>query len=137
MRMTGVTLSVIVGGFAVYMTSGDLALCISGTRVHSLSVWSGYWLDGIYMRCTGDGGEVVIPPEFNVDPGGGEEGDICAGTAGLESIQWHHTTTQSNDVISYVNITCLGGEIHHLADRYVGNYMQILVWDSDLEWNSI
>ena len=76
----------IVIGYVINTSSGVNVPCPAGSRVYSLFVWSGHWLDGIYVRCTGDSDEQAIPDEFDEDPGGGEDADICAGTAGFQSI---------------------------------------------------
>ena len=98
----------------VAVVSASLAPCSAGTRVYSLSVWSGFWLDGLVMRCTGDGVEQTIPPEFNDRPGGKEEEEICAGTRGVKSIEWG-VPGFFEYIMVYVNITCLDNELYNFA----------------------
>ena len=66
------------------------------------------------MRCTGDDEEEIIPPDFNDHPGGVEEGDICAGTGGVKSIEWGVPDTSSHLMV-YLNITCMDNETYHFA----------------------
>ena len=109
-------LTAIVIGYVINTPSGVNVQCPAGTMVYSLSVWSGHWLDGLYVRCTGDSDEQAIPDAFDEDPGGGEDADICAGTAGLQSIEWLIPSEHEN-LISYLNITCLNNETYRFADR--------------------
>ena len=98
----------------VAVAFGVLVPCSAGARVYSLSVWSGFWVDGLVMRCTGDGVEQTIPPEFNDRPGGKEEEEICAGTRGVKSIEWG-VPGFFEYIMVYVNITCLDNELYNFA----------------------
>ena len=100
----------------VAVVSASLAPCSAGTRVYSLSVWSGFWLDGLVMRCTGDGEEQSIPPDFNDHPGGEESGEICAGTGGVESMEWG-VPDLYNMIMVYVNITCRDNDTYQVANE--------------------
>ena len=114
--MAGTALTAIVVARAVSIASSVNALCPAGTRVYSLTVWSGHWLDGLVMRCTGDSDEQPIPSELNEDPGGSEVDGICAETAGVKSIEWL-VPADRESVMTYVNITCLDNEIYRFANR--------------------
>ena len=115
MKPASIFLKAIAVGAAIWTSSGLNASCSLGTRVYSLTVWSGYWLDGLVMRCTGESDEnYYIPEELKDDPGGEEEGDICAGTAGVQSIHWN--LPNAADVLVYLNITCQDNETYQFAD---------------------
>ena len=96
------------------IVSGVNVPCFAGTRVYSLDVWSGYWLDGLIMRCTGDKGALTIPPEFNDVPGGEEQEGICAATGGVQNIEWGVPDRLYGMV--YLNITCLDNETYHFSN---------------------
>ena len=100
----------------VAVVSASLAPCSAGTRVYSLSVWSGFWLDGLVMRCTGDGEEQSIPPDFNDHPGGEVSEEICAGTGGVDRIEWG-VPSFFNIIMVYVNITCRDNETYQVANE--------------------
>lgn len=117
--MTRVALRAGVIAFAVPIASGVNVLCPAGTRVYSLTVWSGGWLDGMYMRCTGGGEQKAIPSEFDEDPGGDNHDDICAGTGGLRSMKWDIPSASDHPVMVYGNITCLNDKPVFFADRWV------------------
>ena len=106
--------------FAVYSTvavaSAVFVPCSAGARVYSLSVWNGYWVDGLVMKCTGDGDEQTIPPEFNDHPGGEESEEICAGTGGVERIEWG-VPNDFKFIMVYVNITCRDNETYQVANE--------------------
>ena len=113
MRTRG-TLRAVLACFTAAIASGVNVPCPAGTKVYSVSVWSGHWLDGLIMRCTGDSDEEDIPEEFNDDPGGDEDADICAGTGGVQSLQWEDPVDYA--VILYLNITCLDNQTYQFAD---------------------
>lgn len=83
--------------------------------MYSLTVWSGEWLHGVLMRCTGGSEEHALPPEFNDYPGGTETEDVCADAGGVQSIEWG--VPQDFLVMVYVNITCLDNETYHFVNR--------------------
>ena len=111
---TGSTALSVIAFCSVVVASGDYVPCSAGTRVYSLNVWSGYWLDGLIMRCTGDGKEQIIPPDFYAELGGGERQGICAGTGGVQSIEWGVPDRVYGMV--YLNITCLDNETYHFSN---------------------
>ena len=96
------------------IVSGVNVPCFAGTRVYSLDVWSGYWLDGLIMRCTGDTEAQTIPPEFTDAHGGEEHDGICARTGGVQSIRWGVPDRLYGMV--YLNITCLDNATYHFSN---------------------
>ena len=101
---------------SVTVASDVVVPCSAGARVYSLSVWSGFWVDGLVVRCTGDDEEHTIPPDFYDHPGGVEEEDMCAGTGGVESIEWG-VPKDFNYLMVYANITCVDNETYYLANE--------------------
>ena len=116
MTVTLTAIKAVVACSTVAMASTVLVPCSAGTRVYSLSVYSGYWVDGLIMRCTGDSDEQTIPPQFNDDPGGAKEEDFCAGTGGMKSIEWG-VPEDLNFIMTHVTITCVDNETYHLANE--------------------
>ena len=100
---------------SVAEASAVLVPCFAGARVYSLSLWSDFWVDGLVVRCTGDGEEQTIPPDFNDHPTGVEEEEICAGTGGVGSIKWG-VPGYFDHIMVYANITCLNNDTYHLAN---------------------
>lgn len=107
-------MAIVTSSASVTIASGINVPCAAGTRVYSLTVWSGYWLDGLVMRCTGDSDEQTIPPGFNEQPGGENAEGICAGTEGVRSIEWGVPDGLYGMV--YLNITCLDNETYHFSN---------------------
>lgn len=105
---------IVICSASVAISSGINEPCSTGTRVYALTVWSGHWLDGLVMRCTGDGEEETIPQEFNDNPGGEQAGSICAGTGGVQSMEWG--VPKSYYVMVYLNITCLDNQTYHFSN---------------------
>ena len=103
----------IVVDLAATIVSGVLVPCPTGTRVNSLTVYSGNWLDGLIMRCTGDNDELTIPEEFNDAPGGVKEEGICAGTGGVQGMRWD---IPQSSIMVYLNITCMDNSTYQFAD---------------------
>ncbi|CAM9764033.1 unnamed protein product [Ectocarpus sp. 4 AP-2014] len=109
----------------VYSALGINVPCDSGTRVYSLSAFHGSWLDGIEIVCTG-GGQEYIPPDYNLEVGDGQGGGssdaICAGTAGVESIEWSQVSLtgvlpySTTEVVVNATITCADGSAQTVAD---------------------
>ncbi|CAM9304719.1 unnamed protein product [Ectocarpus sp. 12 AP-2014] len=108
----------------VYSALGINVPCDSGTRVYSLSAFHGSWLDGIEIVCTG-GGQEYIPPDYNLEVGDGQGGvpsdAICAGTAGVESIEWFQVSLTgvlpySTTVVVNATISCADGSAQTVAD---------------------
>lgn len=109
----------------VYTALGINVPCDSGTRVYSLSAYHGSWLDGLEMVCTG-GGQDYIPPDYNLEAGDGQGGlpsdAICAGTAGVESIEWFQVEVtwllpSTTNIVVNVTISCADGSTHTVADE--------------------
>lgn len=117
MKVAGAVFWAIVVGHMATAASGVNVPCSAGTRVYSLTVWSGYWLDGLVMRCTGDSEEEPIPSELNDDAGGSDVEGICAGTEGVKSLEWL-VPTAIDSVMTYVNITCLDNATYEFANRW-------------------
>ena len=116
MVFTRAATSVVVAICATTLIASSVHVpCPAGTRVYSLSVWSGKWLDGMYMRCTGDSDEQAIPTDFNENPGGDKYDGICAGTAGVQSIAWDIPTTSDGRIV-HGNVTCLNSTTHFFAE---------------------
>ena len=117
MIVVGAVYRAAVACSVVSMASGVYVPCPAGTRVYSLSVWSGGWLDGLYMRCTGGSEQHAIPAEFNEDPGGDAFDGICAGTGGVHSIAWDIPSDSGHLRMAHGNITCLDDATSFFADR--------------------
>lgn len=109
----------------VYSALGINVPCDSGTRVYSLSAFHGSWLDGIEIVCTG-GGQEYIPPDYNLEVGDGQGGvpsdAICAGTAGVESIEWFQVSVAgvspySTTVVVNATISCADSSAQTVADE--------------------
>lgn len=86
--------------------------CPAGTWVSSLTAWSGAWIEGISMTCTGGSQLGPFPREYG--GGGRMTPGICGGTDGLQSLTWSRTEPLrelgSNSAVVHINATCLGGE---------------------------
>lgn len=115
MTLVGALLKAVVVCSAFARVSSINVPCPTGTRVYSLSTWSGHWLDGVVVRCTGDSDDQTIPPDYNQEGGGAEDGNICAGTEGVQSIEWS-SSSFGEGVVVYVRITCLDGTSTLVAD---------------------
>lgn len=112
----------------VVISSSDEANCTPGTRVFSLTMWHGSFLDSIGVRCTGAEQEQLEVPDGlsdwgNDDVGGGADDDVCASTAGVKSIEWTpvlfaglESFGDSPVTVAGVNITCMDGEEYRFAD---------------------
>ncbi|CAM9864532.1 unnamed protein product [Scytosiphon promiscuus] len=110
------------------LASGDHVTCASGTRVYSLTVWHGTFLDSIDVRCTGVDQEQLEVPDghsdwTNDDVGGGADEDVCASTAGIKSIEWSQVWVpglvsfgEYPPTVAGVNVTCADGEEYRFAD---------------------
>lgn len=89
-----------------------LSSCPTGTSVSSLTAWSGAWIEGISLTCTGGIQTEPIPLEYR--GGGRMMPGICGGTDGLQSLTWARTEPlwelSSNNAVVHVNVTCLDGE---------------------------
>lgn len=123
-RCVALRVVLLAAAAVVHIALGINVPCDSGTRVYSLSAYHGHWLDGIEVVCTG-GGQEYIPSNYNLEVGDGQGGlpsdAICAGTAGVESIEWFQVDASwvipsATTIMVNVTISCADGSTQTVAN---------------------